>query len=454
MAPVTELDLRHYLDAVRDSGGRSAWLSVGKSISPRFETTALVQQLARKMRNPVIQFESVDGCDLPMVSNVCCAYERVAKASGTTGDELQSRLTRAVDEPVKPVVLAAADAPVRERGADLTPSLKELPQLFYTETQTHPYITSALIVARDPKSGAHNVSFHRLMITSDEAAAIYMTPGGHLDAIWRQNAASDNPTPVAIVIGAHPLWCYGALAAGPLHSDDWGVVGGVLDEPLAVTGCKIDEDLMVPARAEMVFEGMIEPGQSQLESPFGEFLGYVAEPDYRPLIRIEHSSSRNDPIFQDIVAGESEHQTMSSVGLRTRLSRSYVEPNPAVTGFWLPAAMTLFLSIDQEADPAFDRLQFLRELLKAEKYIKHVICFDEEVDLRKQASVQSAIACNVQSDRDVSILADMDGNGVDPSEAGDRTSKMAIDACAKKHAVKNSLPASVLDDFNLSEWLD
>ena len=446
------MDLRHFLDAVKSSGGRSAWLEVDRQISPRFETTAFVTALARRMRNPVIQFGTVEGSAYPIVTNVCCGFERVAKASGTTGDELQQRLINATHNPIQPRIVERADAPVRSRAMGDEP-FAALPQLYYTDTQTHPYITAPLIVARDPVSGAHNVSFHRLMVATGSKAAIYMSPGGHLHQIWKSAASNGQRTPVAAVIGAHPLWCFGALSAGAFTDDDWAAIGAVVGEPMALVSSQVDSDLLIPADAEMVFEGFIEPEETQLESPFGEFLGYVAEPELRPVINFEACSSRPDPIFQDIIAGQAEHQTMSSVGLRMRFTRDYMEPNPALTDFWLPAPMTVFLSVDPEAADTFDRMTFMMELLQSEKYIKQVACFDLGVDLRKQAAVQSAMACNVQADRDLKVLAGLNGNGVDPSEIDDQTSKFAIDACAKKTSLKNSLPDSVLEGFDLSDWI-
>jgi len=450
---ISQLDLRHYIDYVQEVGG-SSWLEIDRTISPRWETTALVQQLARKMRSPVIKFRSVAGSTFPMVSNVSCSFERVAKSAGSSGAELQARLAGALHGNRSPVTVAGCEAPVRERIKSFSEfSLHDFPQLFYTSTQTHAYITSAIVVARDPDSGAHNLSFHRLMICGTDIAAIYMTPGGHLHQIWSKNSAGGNPTAVSVVIGVHPLWCYGALASGPLDHDDYAVVSALLGESLALASGALDSELLVPARAEMVLDGFIDPVAEAEEGPFGEFLGFVAERAPAPVIKFETASFRNDAIFQDIVAGEIEHLTMSTVTLRARLTRDYFGDSPAVVDFWLPAAMTIFLSIDTGLDEAFDCALLMSRLLAEQKYIKQVVCFDSDVDLRKQLSVQSALACNVQPDRDIRIISGCDGNGVDPSEINAKTSKLSIDARAKKQRIRNELPADFLANFELNDWL-
>ncbi|MEL6301885.1 MAG: UbiD family decarboxylase domain-containing protein [Pseudomonadota bacterium] len=445
-------DLREFLEFA-ESKGKSAWLQIDKSISPKFMTTAVVTGLARKLRSPVIRFNDIEGSDLPTVTNICASLDRVARSAGMTANDLNERLVGAMSAGIKPVVLDRDDTPAQQvvRDADAF-SLHELPALYYTDTQDAPYLTSALVVGRDPDTGAHNLSFHRLMIADDHTCAIYMTPGGHLDQIWHKYSARGEPTPLAAVVGNHPLWCYGALIAGALEHEDYDVVSGLLDAPLALTRCLSHPELQVPALAEMIFEGVIEPAETLQEGPFGEFLGYVADKAARPVVRFTKLTHREQPIYQDIVAGQTEHATMSSVSLRARLNRDYMQDEPAIRDFWLPAPMTIFLSVEEYAED-FDAQAFMQRLLTKEAYLKQAIAFDADVDLRKQASVQMALACFTQPGRDVAIYTDQNGNGVDPSETDGRTSKIAIDARSRMHAVRNLLPESVETEFDLNDWI-
>ena len=452
MSTASSDDLRSFLEFAEGTGKRG-WLAIDKPISPRFLTTAVVNGLARKLRSPVIRFESVDGSDYPMVTNLCAGVDRVAKSIGLSADALNDRLIGAMAADITPLTVARPEAPVQHvvHEADGF-SLHDLPALYYTDTQDAPYLTSAIVVGRDPDTGAHNLSFHRLMIAGDHTAAIYMTPGGHLDQIWHKHSERGEPTPLAAVVGTHPLWCYGALIAGALEHEDYTVVSGLLGAPLSLVPCVSHPELLVPARAEMVFEGVIEPASTLPEGPFGEFLGYVADKAPRPVVRFSRLTHRSEPIYQDIVAGSTEHATMSSVSLRARLNRDYMQGEPAIRDFWLPAPMTIFLSIDEDATD-FDAAAFMAHLLTTEAYLKQAIAFDADVDLRKQASVQMALACFTQPAHDVAIFDDQNGNGVDPSERNGRTSKIAIDARSRMHAVRNVLPADVDDGFDLNDWI-
>ena len=280
-----------------------------------------------------------------------------------------------------------------------------------------------------------------------------MTPGGHLDQIWQRNREAGVATPIAAAIGVHPLLCYAALAAGELATDDYDIAGSVFGSRLSVVQGLSDSQLMIPSHAEIVLEGHIEAAQQVQEGPFGEFLGFEAAKGDRPVVTFDSMTSRKDPIFQDIVAGQTEHMTMSSVGLRARLRRDYLDKVPAVTDYWLPAAMTLFIAVDTEAGNGPDIRQLMHRLLSNERYMKQVICFDAGTDLRKLAATQSAIACFVQGDRDIDVITDCDGNGVDPSEIDGKTTKLAIDARAKGDIVRTELPADIESQFDLSAWL-
>ncbi|MEM7563780.1 MAG: UbiD family decarboxylase domain-containing protein [Pseudomonadota bacterium] len=442
MSSHSTLDLREFLLFVK-SKGASAVVEIDKPVSTRFVTTAIVKSLAQKLRTPVIQFNHIEDSSYPMVTNVCASLERIAQSAKITSGELHDRMLGALEAGISPAILETEEAPVRQVIKEKNDfSLQELPAVFYTETQTNPYLTSAILVARDPDTGRHNLSFNRLMIADDHVCAIYMTPGGHLDQIWKRNSSSGRKTPVAAVIGNHPLWCYGALVAADLGHEDYEVLSGLLNAPIALTPCQNDTELYVPAYAEIVLEGAIDPMDQLSEGPFGEFLGFVAEKAPRPTIRFDRLTHRDKPIYQDIVAGQAEHATMSGVSLRARLKRDYMQGIPAVIDFWLPAPMIIFLSID-DSQTDFDVSTFMQELLLKESYLKQVIAFDSSVDLRKQASVQMALACFMQPHRDITIINDLDGNGVDPSEISGTTSKLAIDARARIHLQTNTLPSEV-----------
>src|SRR2546425_4757836 len=108
------------------------------------------------------------------------------------------------------------------------------------------------------------------MIGARPTTAIFMAPGGHLHAIYEKNAASGADTPIAVFIGAHPLWSLGSLAAGGLELDEFGIIGALLGGPLEVVAGILAPRLVVAARAAIVPQGSICPDRRGGEGPFGE----------------------------------------------------------------------------------------------------------------------------------------------------------------------------------------
>ncbi|MEM9173218.1 MAG: hypothetical protein AAGA84_10985, partial [Pseudomonadota bacterium] len=104
-------DLRDYLSFAEDKG-KSAWLSIDKPISARWETTAVVEGMARKLRSPVIRFNQVDDCGYPMVTNICASLDRVAKSIGLTVDALNQRFVTAHQAGLNAETVDSATAPV------------------------------------------------------------------------------------------------------------------------------------------------------------------------------------------------------------------------------------------------------------------------------------------------------------------------------------------------------
>src|SRR3989441_7651644 len=168
------------------------------------------------------------------------------------------------------------------------------------------------------------------MIGARPTTAIFMAPGGHLHAIYEKNAASGADTPIAVFIGAPPLWSLGSLAAGGLELDEFGIIGALLGGPLEVVAGILDPRLVVPARAEIVLEGSIRHDRRADEGPFGEYAGYAMPRATQPVFEVALLSHRDRPVFQDIVAGRVEHLTMTGVALRAHLERALRRGGPAV----------------------------------------------------------------------------------------------------------------------------
>ncbi len=448
-------DLRSFIAYLQEHSKRE-YLQINDPLKGDWQLAAINQTLVSKMRMPVIEFTDVEHTNMPVVQNVCASLNRIAKSKGWTVPELEERLAQAYDNLIAPAVLN--DGPVREntvQGGDVDLSL--LPAIRYTESETHPYISAAHVVARDPISGSLNISFHRLMICGKNQLALYATPAGHLDRIHKHNIANGEDTPIAVFIGASPLWSLGALAAGGLALDEMEVIGGLCGSALPVVKGLHDEQLLIPANAELVLEGSLSKSDATPEGPYGEAFGYVSEVADRPLFIVQSLSHRNDPIFQDIIPAQLEHLTMTGVAVQVHLQKSLLEQFSCVNRVFLPTAMTAYIAVSTDIKDASAH-DIMTTILKEQRFVKHVVMFDDSVDISNAKQTQNAISVQVQADRDVLTLPDQLGNELDPSETKGRTTKWGIDASSygkySEAPKKNKLPTGLEETMDIKGIID
>lgn len=442
-------DLRSFLRFVRQQAPRE-YLRIDHPVSPQWEIAATVATLESKKRIPIMEFSRVNGCAMPVVTNVCASLPRIARSLNITPIELESRILLAYENTIQPQVWERADSPpVRECvtwGGEI--DLYSLPQLRSSRHEHSGFVSAAAVIARDPVSGIANVSYHRLMIVDRCRTTIYMTPAGHLERIFQTNAEQDRHTPVVVFIGAHPLWALGSLAAGGMDVDELAVIGGLLGYPLEITPSLVNPGLPVPARAEIALEGVIHHRQTMWESPYGEALGFMSPTAPRPVLEVKVMSTRKNPIYQEIVAGHVEHLNMTGTAVKIHLHRTLLKKHPRVAEIHQAGPMTLYLRLSGDVSQT-DIKTLMREILSDERYVKQVVIFDEDVDLWNPQQVNKALATMVQADRDILILPDQMGNGIDPSECNGRTTKWGIDATAKATEAgvpaRSDIPQIILD---------
>jgi 2,5-furandicarboxylate decarboxylase 1 len=341
------------------------------------------------------------------------------------------------------------------RGAEV--DLAILPRMIYhADDSPNPYLTAAMVVARDPHSHVQNLSYHRMMIAGPTTTGLYMERGRHLHGIFEAYRALGRAMPIAVVLGVHPAVTLGALYAGRADEDEYEIIGGLLSRPLPVTPTVTGSDLLVPAAAEIVLEGEVSVTETMPEGPFGEFTGYGTGATTTPVFHVHAITHRASPYFQDIVSGNMEHLLLSLPALEHRTLRDARAAAPGVRRIALPAPLTAIVSLRKQDD---DEPRRVIEALLSDIYAKHVIIVDEDVDPSDMREVMSAMALQTQADTKVHVFPDRQGTPLDPScpsEAG-RTAKLGIDATrplvSARPVTRNRLPPEVQAAVDLDEIL-
>lgn len=404
-------------------------LEIAEAVSSDQEVTALVQRLAERGEHPLLLLRKVAGLELPVVTNLFASRTRVARMLGVEAGELHTayqararRLTPARVVPRGPV------QDIVQRGAEV--DLGSLPMLKHFETDRAPYITNAVIVAEHPDSGAGNLSYHRSMVRSRNEIATSLHSRGDLWRLLQLAAERGRPLPVAMVIGAHPLFMLAASARMPFGVDEREVAGGLLGEPLEVVTTPV-HGIRVPAHAQFVLEGAIDPTAKAEEGPFGEFTGYSSDRSTNNLFRVDSVMRRRDAVLLDVMGGHShEHLNLARIPRESEMSEKLMQRFPGVTALHYPNSGTHFHAYValRQMRPGEAR-QVMLGLLGWDPYLKTVIAVDPDVDVTRDEQVLWALATHFQPHRDLLVVDGLPGSALDPSASGvGTTSRMGLDA--------------------------
>jgi UbiD family decarboxylase len=248
--------------------------------------------------------------DMPVVVGALSASPRIyAAGMGRTVEDIGKAWLDAIAHPIAPVrVAAGACQEVVITGDDLRKpdgGLKALPVPISTPGfDAAPYFTATLCVTKDPESGIQNMGTYRAGLKATDRLGVRMASriggaGGYQH--WLKHRKLKTPMPVAIVNGCAPVVTFTGPQKLAIDMDEMGVAGALAGEPIRTVKC-VTVDLDVPADAELVIEGLIDPELLEPEGPFGESHGYIALEDYNMSMQVTAITRKRNPVFVSIVS--------------------------------------------------------------------------------------------------------------------------------------------------------
>jgi UbiD family decarboxylase len=421
-------DLRSFIAAVEakfpDDVAR-----VKKPISPRYEISALLTQLEKLKRFPLLFFEQIEGSPAPVVINVQASRRLMSLALECQIEDLVNTFSERQSKPIVPTEVK--DAPVQEvvkLGDDV--DLGQIPILTHYDVNAAPYITAGIVVAQDRDTGVRNTSYNRLMLAGKRELRIFMAVGRHLWTLHHKMELQNQPLPIAVVVGVHPLFSLGAQAFTPSTEDEYAAIGGMMNEPLRLVRAKT-VPILVPADAEMIIEGNLLPHVRRSEGPFGEFTGHAVPQDERQVIEVSALTHRKNYIFQDIHAGYTEHKLMGAVPREAALLKAVRQTVPTVKNICMPVSgncrFHAYIAIAKRTPGQAKNA--ICAAFAADMLLKHVVVVDDDIDVFDEEQVLWAISNRFQADRDLVVIAGAQGSELDPSAGpGGVNSKMGLDA--------------------------
>ena len=448
-------DLRGFIAALETQSPEDI-VRIKKPISPRYEMSAILTHLEKRKRSPLLCFDNVEGGKAPVVINAQASRRLMALALECKPEDLARTFSERQSKPIPPIEVN--DAPVHEItifGAEI--DLTKIPILTHYDVNAAPYITAGIVVAADPETGVRNTSYNRLMMAGKQELRIFMAIGRHLWTLHNKLERRNEPLPIAIVIGVHPLFSLGAQAFTPADQDEYAIIGAMMGEPLRLVKAKT-VSVLVPADAEMVIEGKILPHVRRVEGPFGEFTGHAVSQDERQIIEVTAITHRKNYIFQDVHAGYTEHKLMGAVPREAALLKAVRQTVPTVKEVCMPVSgncrFHAYIAISKRTPGQAKNA--ICAAFAADMLLKHVVVVDDDIDVFDEEQVLWAVSNRFQADRDLVVIAGAQGSELDPSAGpGGVNAKMGLDATKPLTGFPPELrvPDEVMKRIRLEDFL-
>lgn len=407
MSPAPK-DMRSWIAELERAG---ELIRIDKPVDPLTQMGSLLYQ----SREKALLFENLPH-GWRSLGQAPANLRHAALAFGAKEETLVPLVAQRLGTLMKPVLVERA--PVQEvsfgKGEfDLT----QLPVHIAGQRDGGPVIGSGLVVSKDPDTGERNLSFHRLQVKGPDKSGILLYPR-HTWKNYLKYQQCNQPMPVAIFIGHHPLYYVAAATTAAYGQDELEIAGGLLGEPVRLTKCRT-VDLEVPADAELVLEGHIPPHYREEEGPFSEFQDYyVTGTGKNPVVEYQCLTRRKDAIFKNLQNGsEMEgcvfHKLPMAATIFRRLKDIGGGPNLHNVTI-LPGVFGIAIQMTQRAHGEAKNL-LMAALSSEYQHPKIAIAVDADVDIFNPAELLWALVTRVDPQRDVVVIPGTHNHAMDAS---------------------------------------
>jgi 4-hydroxy-3-polyprenylbenzoate decarboxylase len=422
------------------------------------EMSAISYLVAKQQPSPAVLFERASGFEKSPIGaqllwNILGpSIRRIALTLEEPPDTPTVELIRRVKDKLKrrivPCEVSRANAPVYENtltGRKIDLDALPIPRHWPLDGGRYAG-TGDAVITRDPDSGYLNVGTYRMMIQGKSEAGLYLSPGKdarlHITRAWQQGKAIE----VAAAWGIDPVFMLVGSQTFPKNVSEYEYAGGIKGEPVPVVR-GTTTDLLIPANAELVVEGIIRPNSVRSEGPFGEFPGYYGRPEAGcPLVEITAVHHRTNPILTNALMADYPSCEQSGFFSVIRSAKIWDDLDklgiPGIHGVYShPAAaggfgMTIISMEQRHAGHAAQALALAAQVPGGAYYTKWIVAVDEDVDPTDMDQVIWAMASRCNPIDDIDILRNTWSTWLDPTqnppEKRPYGSKALINAC-KEH---------------------
>jgi 4-hydroxy-3-polyprenylbenzoate decarboxylase len=423
-------DLREFLSALEKQGQLKR---INQLVDPFLEITEICDRTL-KAAGPALLFEHPKESDVPLLANLFGTPERVAMGMGATSvDALREigELLAFLKEPEPPKGIRDAwnSLPVFRKVLDMAPrmvdkapcqeviwegdevDLASFPIQTCWPDDAGPLITWGLTITRGPHRERQNMGIYRQQVIGKNKVIMRWLAhrGGALDYRDWQEAHPGEPFPVAVALGADPATTLAAVTPIPDTLSEHAFAGLLRGSKTELTRC-IGSTLSVPARAEIILEGHIQPEETALEGPFGDHTGYYNEVESFPVFTIDRITMRHKPIYHSTYTGRPpDEPAILGVALNEVFVPILKRQFPEITDFYLPPEgcsyrMATVSMRKQYAGHAKRVMLGIWSFLRQFMYTKFIIVTDDDVNIRDWQDVIWAMTTRMDPARDTTII--------------------------------------------------
>ncbi len=470
-------DQRAFLASLEKDGDLKR---IQNMVSPHLEITEICHH-SLKQNGPALLFENTGEGDIPVIGNLFGSTRRIAKAIGlNTIQDLRDIGQQ----------LAFLKAPLLPTG--FKDAMKKLPnfhQLAYVNPQIieHPpcqqiviekedvdlsklpiqtcwpddagkLISFGLVITRGPKQARLNIGIYRQQLIGRNQLIMRWLAhrGGAIDFHEWKQAHPGKRFPVAVAIGADPATTLAAVTPVPDSLSEFQFAGLLRGAKSRVARC-LTHDLQVPATAEIILEGYIEPDLMMDEGPFGDHTGYYNSVEKFPVFTVERITQRRNPVYQATYMGRppNDEPSVLAAALNEMFIPLLQEQFPEIIDFYLPpeaCSYRLAVVSIKKSYPGHARRVMLGiwSWLRQFTYTKFIIVTDDDIDVRNWNEVIWAMTTRMDPIRDTVQIENTPVDYLDfASPVSGLGSKMGFDATHKWDAETNRTwgrPISMSED--------
>lgn len=399
-------------------------------VSTELEISAITDRVSKSSAyNYALLFENVRGHSMPVLINAMGSERRMSMALGIDSlEDLRQRIASLVKpdiprgflESLSKVGELSEVVRYRPRTVDSGPcqevvllgeqaDLSRLPVLTCWPGDGGPYITLPMVISRDPVRGNRNVGMYRIQVYDKHTAGMHWQI--HKGGTEHQRLAREQGKQrmdVAIAIGCDPASIYAGSAPLPPGIDEIMFAGWLRRSRVEMVKCKTI-DLEVPAHAEIVLEGWVDPAEQRMEGPFGDHTGYYSLPDMYPVFHLQAITMRKKPIYATTIVGMPPQEDYWLGKATERLFLPLIQlVVPEVVDYNMPAAGTfhnlVIVSIKKRFPGQARKVMYAMWGLMLLSLSKYIWVVDEDVNVHNMDEVLFHVTSNTDPTRDMVIV--------------------------------------------------